>query len=287
LGNLAYLSVKDRKMITPEHLHLALNHLPFLGAGFALLPLLMGLFWRQRLTVMAGLILAVVTGWMTPLVMVTGEEAYERYEDGPVAQFLDPQAESFLEVHEHRAEAWSKLLYLSAVVPTLGLGVVIWKPTYLRGVAGVSALFCAAALFAGIWIAESGGSIRRPDFRPGAGYLWNSSESPELLPKGQRDAPFEHVPISAGHFLPEHLVESVHGAGRRKCPGIFRRQARLRLCKKTGSALTLSGKKFGGLRRGGVAEKVRSRKPGGLQFVGGKVATSAQGILAHIAQNIG
>jgi hypothetical protein len=154
-------------MITPEHLHLALNHLPFLGAGFAIVPLLIGCISRNKITVLSGLILATVSGWMTPLVMQTGEAAYERYENGPAAQYLDPQAEQFLEVHEHRAESWSIVLYVSAVVSTLCLGMMIWKPQWVRVVGLVASVFCAAAFFSGIWIADSGGLIRRPDFRVG------------------------------------------------------------------------------------------------------------------------
>lgn len=154
-------------MNTPEHLHVALNHLPFLGAGFALVPLLIGFIFRQKCTVVAGLILAAASGWLTPVVMETGESAYERYEEGPIAQYLDPQAEQFLELHEHRAEEWSKMLYLAAVVSTVCLVLVLWKPRWLRPLTVVAAVGCAGSLLAGMWIAESGGLIRRPDFRQG------------------------------------------------------------------------------------------------------------------------
>lgn len=155
-------------MTTPEHLHVALNHLPFLGAGFALIPLLLGFILRQRTTILAGLLLAAASGWVTPVVMETGEGAYERYEDGPVAKYLDPNAEQFLENHEHRAEKWSIALYLSAVVSTICLILVLWKASLARVLSLVAAIFCAAALLSGMWIAQSGGLIRRPDFRTGA-----------------------------------------------------------------------------------------------------------------------
>jgi hypothetical protein len=152
-------------MITSEHLHLALNHLPFLGAAFAIIPLLIGLFKHQRTTVFAGLIIAIISGWATPFVMNTGESAYERYEEGPIASYLDPQAEEYLEVHEHRAEAWSKVMYASAVICSLGIIVLIWRPRVIVPVASLAALSCVASLGSGIWIAESGSTIRRPDFR--------------------------------------------------------------------------------------------------------------------------
>jgi hypothetical protein len=104
-------------------------------------------------------------GWMTSIVMATGESAYERYEEGPIAKFLDPQAEQFLEIHEHRAEFLSKVMYASAVISTLCLGLLLWKPTWVRTTAAATALLCLTSLLSGIWIAESGGPIRRPDFR--------------------------------------------------------------------------------------------------------------------------
>lgn len=155
-------------MITPEHLHLALNHLPFLGAGFAIIPLALGFFTNNKGAVMAGLIIAVISGWATPVVMETGERAYERYEEGPIAKFLDPKAEIFLEIHEHRAEVWSKVMYASAVVATLCLGLLLWKPAWMKMLSAAAALLCLASLASGIWIAESGGLIRRPDFRAGS-----------------------------------------------------------------------------------------------------------------------
>lgn len=152
-------------MNTPEHLHLALNHLPFLGAGFALIPLAIAWLTKSKPAALAGLLIAAISGWMTPIVMETGEEAYERYEDGPIAGFLDPQTEAYLEVHEHRAEAWSKVMYASAVVASLSLALLLWKPEWVRATSAAAAALCIASLLSGIWIAESGGQIRRPDFR--------------------------------------------------------------------------------------------------------------------------
>jgi len=154
-------------MNTPEHLHLALNHLPFLGSGFALIPLAIGFISKNKNAVIAGLLMATLSGWMTPIVMETGESAYERYEEGPIAKFLDPQAEQFLESHEQRAESWSKVMYASAFISTLCLGLLLWKPTWVRTTSAAAALLCLASLLSGIWIAESGGLIRRPDFRAG------------------------------------------------------------------------------------------------------------------------
>jgi len=152
--------------MTPEHLHLALNHLSFVGAGFALIPLVLGLVLRHRVTVIAGLLLAAMAGWTTPFVMGSGEAAYARYQaGGAVASYLDAEAQAYLEAHEARAHAWSKVLYASALITTLCLGVLWWKPATVKATALVAILACLASLAVGIWIAASGGPIRRPDFR--------------------------------------------------------------------------------------------------------------------------
>lgn len=154
--------------MTPEHIHLAINHLPFLGSGLALIPILVGLIRRNKTTLVTGLAIATLCGWTTPLVMETGEQAYDRYEEGPVRPYLDADFEEWLEIHEHRAEDWAKVMYASAVAATLALLLIFFKPTAGRIASIVSAILCLASLGTGIWIAESAGAIRRPDFRESA-----------------------------------------------------------------------------------------------------------------------
>jgi peptidoglycan/LPS O-acetylase OafA/YrhL len=154
--------------MTPEHLHLALNHVPLIGLICAIVPLAIGLFTRNRPALIAGLVLVTVCGWVTPVVMETGEEAYERYEEGPVARFLDPQAGVYLEQHEERAEKGSKVMLATAVLGTLALGASFWRQRVGQGLAVLVIVGCLASAAAGIWIADSGGKIRRPDFRKGA-----------------------------------------------------------------------------------------------------------------------
>lgn len=153
--------------VSPEHLHLALNHLPFLGAAFATIPVLFGLFMRSRPAVLAGLAAAALAGWSTPLVMATGEAAYERYEESPSAHFLDPQVGAYLDTHEERAEAWSFVFYTSALLTTIGVVLAVRRERWVRPAAVIALVCCAASLAAGVWVAESGGKIRRPDFRIG------------------------------------------------------------------------------------------------------------------------
>lgn len=152
-------------MLNPEHLHLALNHVAFLGSGFAILPIAIGAYLRNRALWTTGLIMAIASGALMPLVMESGEGAYERYEDGPVASYLDEGAEEALEHHEHRAEAWGWVLLANAGVAALATVLSFWNQRIGRIAAFVSIATCLCALFVGTWIAQSGGEIRRPDFR--------------------------------------------------------------------------------------------------------------------------
>jgi hypothetical protein len=151
--------------MTQEHIHIAVNHLPFLASGIAFIPIIVGIFLRSKATLITGLAIAAVFGWITPFVMSTGEEAYERYEEGTVRTFLDANVEQALETHEEQAETWSKAIYLSAIISTLALGISVWRLSIGRYFSVAAAIACLAALGSGMWIAESGGKIRRPDFR--------------------------------------------------------------------------------------------------------------------------
>jgi len=154
--------------MNPEHLHLALNHIPIIGLACSLVPIVAGILARNKTAMVAGLVLAAVCGWTTPAVMETGEMAYERYESGSVRRYLDPDIKDTLEMHEHRAEKGSVVFYVTAVLATISLGLALWRFEAGRWAAILTALACLASVVAGVWIADSGGKIRRVDFRDNA-----------------------------------------------------------------------------------------------------------------------
>jgi peptidoglycan/LPS O-acetylase OafA/YrhL len=151
--------------MTSEHLHLALNHFPIIGIACAIFPILVGIIFKSKSTLVVGLVIAAVCGWTTLLVMSTGEEASERYEEGVIRPFLDANVGAVLETHEERAETWSKAIYAAAALATIGLGLTLWKFEFGRMASVVVALACMCAVGAAVWIADSGGKIRRVDFR--------------------------------------------------------------------------------------------------------------------------
>lgn len=165
LGDCNEIKTCQFARMSPEKLHLALNHFVILLPLAALIPLVIGAIIRSRASMTSGLCIALTGSLLTGLVMETGEEAYERYEDGPVAAYLDPGAHDALEHHEELAHTWSKLLYALAGTSGIALLISFLRPDWLRTTSVIVLLLCMASVVAGLVIADSGGKIRRPDFR--------------------------------------------------------------------------------------------------------------------------
>ena len=83
-------------MFTPEHLHVALNHVALIGLSVAILPLMIGLIRKDRGALLSGLLIVLICGLSIPVVMETGE--------GAAGIQLDSAAAAFLESHASRAD---------------------------------------------------------------------------------------------------------------------------------------------------------------------------------------
>lgn len=151
--------------MNPEQVHLALNHIAFIGLALSLIPLGIGIGFKSRPAILSGLLIAALCGWTTPFVMDSGEDAYERYEDHPADFHLDSEVEYWLHEHEERGHTGSKVMYAAAAAATIALGLHFWRPKWSLPAVWVVIALAAASLAAGIWIADTGGKIRRPDFR--------------------------------------------------------------------------------------------------------------------------
>lgn len=162
--------------MTPEKLHLALNHLPFLACVFGILPLTFGLLLRQRLLLHCGFALIGLGVLALPLVMESGEEAYDRYKKGPVTPYLDAGAYEALETHEHMAEDLAKIFIVTGVLSLTGLAFGFAKPAISRKIAMATLVMCVVSAVVGVRISDSGGKIRRPDFRRDTGTALQSAE---------------------------------------------------------------------------------------------------------------
>ena len=146
----------------PEYVHAAINHFPLIGLFTALLVLIVGLAARNRPILLTGLGLAGVMALSYWPVAHFGEAGFDR-----VLSMADEPGEAFLKYHEHLADRWAFLYYLTAGAAAVGFGTS-WKwPRVLVPAAIVVVLLGIGSLSAGIAIAKAGGEIRHREFRSG------------------------------------------------------------------------------------------------------------------------
>lgn len=151
--------------MTPEKIHLALNHFVVVGLVLAMVPLAVSVVTRSYPALLSGLLVMVLSAGATPFIMGSGEGAFERYEAGEVREHLDAAVEPILREHEERGHFWSKVLYGVLGLSALGLVLSARDRRWHRRVALVCLLGCLVGAASAVWVAESGGEIRRPDFR--------------------------------------------------------------------------------------------------------------------------
>lgn len=170
--------------MTPEKIHLVLNHIPLLACIFAAPIVIFGLIRRSKEIELTGLILTFSGSLFTGLVMGSGEEAYERYKDGPVAAQLDPAAEEWLDIHNDRAHTVGKVFYGVIGLSLLAIVARIRFPRISLWMTLIALASSLIAIAGGIWTADSGGKIRRPDFRlpPAAMEIQQVENQPRSLP---------------------------------------------------------------------------------------------------------
>ncbi|MEM7681809.1 MAG: hypothetical protein AAF288_07625 [Planctomycetota bacterium] len=151
--------------MTPEQLHLVLNHLPLIGVLAATPALVVGLFLKKPAVARVGMLTVLVFASTTGLVMGTGEEAEERYESGARMGVLDAESMAWLHEHDERAHLAGKIGYGLIALSAVGLGLSLLKPRTTKWSAAV-VLAAAAVSTAGMaWTAEAAGKIRRPEWR--------------------------------------------------------------------------------------------------------------------------
>jgi len=155
-------------MFTPEHLHTMLNHLPPLGLLVCTLFLLYGLVRKNEQLVGFSKLLIVLFAVTTPLVMMTGEQAEERFEHGSGALALDPAGKTAMEVHERQAKLAALGAYALAAVTVVVLVAGRCCPARRATLSWLVVVGVCVVVGAMAWAANSGGQIRHPEFRPAA-----------------------------------------------------------------------------------------------------------------------
>jgi len=150
------------KLSQPEYLHILLNHLPIVGLAVATLVTAAALALRNRGAVVLGLVLLALLSASAWPVMKTGEGARDR-----IRPILDDDSKHALRRHMDLAEDWVMVFYTTAGVAVVALLAAWKKPKWMWPPAVLAVLLACASLIAVTAIAEAGGRIRHPEFRPG------------------------------------------------------------------------------------------------------------------------
>jgi hypothetical protein len=150
----------QRLLNQPEYIHTVINHFPLVGLLVALMALSVALIARSRPTILLGLGLVLLFSLSVWPVYHFGEEGYDR-----VLSMADEPGQAFLRYHEHLAERWVFLFYVTGGLAALGL-VMGWRFPRTQVPFSMAALvFGLASLAAGIVIARAGGEVRHREFR--------------------------------------------------------------------------------------------------------------------------
>ncbi len=151
--------------MTPEYIHLLINHFPIHGILLSTAVLIGGLIAKKHAVVFSALLAMFVCSASIPFVMKSGEDAYYRYEADPAVYHLDAEAIEIAKKHYDEAEFGAKATYLLAVISGLASIFYLKRREQLRKWMWVVAFLAIVCLGLNAWIAKSGGEIRRPDFR--------------------------------------------------------------------------------------------------------------------------
>jgi len=150
----------------PEHLHVMLNHLP-VTLSLLLAPIILaGLIARSHAVLAVAFSLGLVADLATPLVMQTGQRAYDRFNAGQILPSLDDRGDIAMEMHEEAAEKAAPFLYVMGFGCIAGLVFLRWRPDWVRGCAWLVLMISLAASALTLRSAVLGGQIRHPEFRP-------------------------------------------------------------------------------------------------------------------------
>ncbi len=151
------------------HLHLLLNHVPVVGALFALLLFAAAIFLRETVSTKFALGFSAAIAVITVVVYFTGGPAEEAVEK------LAGVTERAIEQHEEAAEVATIAMSMFGALALAAL-VIFRKRKMPRwvGAAGLAGTIVLTALMG--WTANLGGQIRHSEIR-GANFQQGGSES--------------------------------------------------------------------------------------------------------------
>ncbi len=149
------------ELLEPGYLHVLLNHLPIFGTALGALALLVALGLRSRPAQITALVVVLVASASAWPVLVTGQQAYK-----PIRGLTDDDGSDWLDMHMDRAEKTIYAFYFLAAVALAGLLAPRKWPRSATPLALASLALSLLCLGLGGYIAQAGGRVRHPEFRP-------------------------------------------------------------------------------------------------------------------------
>jgi hypothetical protein len=154
-------------LITPAHLHVALNHIPIIGLAVACIPVLIGILFHSRAALASGLLAVILCAGTMPAIIETGEAAQESFVDGSIEPGMDAMGKEAFREHSGRAKFTAPVVYAAGILALAALITLIKFPRQAAWGSWAVLLGVAFSIALSIWTAEAGGRIRHPEFRPG------------------------------------------------------------------------------------------------------------------------
>jgi len=145
----------------PEYIHVVLNHLPIYGTMLGALALAISLILRSRTAQITALILTLIAGASAYPVFVTGQRSYKT-----IRGVSDDAGADWLDEHMDRAEKTIGVFYFLAALAIAGLLVPIKWPKSAFPLAALTLVVAILCSGIAVYIAQTGGRVRHPEFRP-------------------------------------------------------------------------------------------------------------------------
>lgn len=170
-------------LLTPAHLHLALNHVPIIGLSVACLPILIGILFQSRGALASGLLAVVLCVGTMPAIMETGERAQESFVDGSIEPGMDAAGKAAFREHSGRAKFTAPVVYAAGLLALVALLTLIKFPRQAAIIGWAVLIGNLLSVSLSVWTAEAGGRIRHSEFRP------TSAASPTAAPEPSPSGP--------------------------------------------------------------------------------------------------
>lgn len=145
----------------PEYIHVLINPMPLYGMAAGAFFLVASFLRTPETDKRVALLWIVFVGMMTGLAVWYGQRGYDR-----VYSMSNEDAQKWLDVHMHRAEALQYLFYLTGLSALLSL--MRWKTAaWNRLLPRLTLILAILSVAAAGWISHAGGQVRHSEFRDG------------------------------------------------------------------------------------------------------------------------